>query len=100
MREPSIEDGWQRFLDRLRRLWGRLRPGEFVGAAVNMAGSHDRRSPSRRAHGTTAPRTDGALAALRCSRSAEQALQQKDHLDVWEDEGGAVGAPGHNRRSP
>jgi len=40
MREPSIEDGWRRFLDRLRRLWGRLRPGEFAGAAANMAGCH------------------------------------------------------------
>jgi hypothetical protein len=93
MREPSIEDGWQRFLDRLRRLWGRLRPGEFAGAAVNMAGSHDRRSLSRRIHGTTAPRTDGGLAGLRSSRTAEQALRQTDHLDVWEDEGGALVRP-------
>ncbi len=37
MPDSSIKDGWQRFLDRLRRLWGRLRPGEFAnGPTVNM----------------------------------------------------------------
>jgi hypothetical protein len=29
MGKKSIEPGWQRFLDRLKRLWGKLRGGGF-----------------------------------------------------------------------
>ena len=40
MPDSSINDGWRRFLDRLRRLWGRLGPGEFASRPmVNMAGT-------------------------------------------------------------
>ena len=28
MRSSPVKDGWQRFLDRLRRLWGKPRAGE------------------------------------------------------------------------
>lgn len=46
MPDSSIKDGWQRFLDRLRRLWGRLRPGEFAnGPTVNMGGGCAFRAP-------------------------------------------------------
>ena len=31
----AVKDGWQRFLDRLRRLWGKARD--------NVAGAHARR---------------------------------------------------------
>jgi hypothetical protein len=29
MPNNGIEDGWRRFLDRLRRLWGKLTGGDF-----------------------------------------------------------------------
>jgi len=34
MGNSTIEDGWQRFLDRLKRLWGRLRDADLPTAAV------------------------------------------------------------------
>jgi hypothetical protein len=37
MRGSAVKDGWQRFLDRLRRLWGKPRAGELsktLGAAA------------------------------------------------------------------
>ena len=33
MRDNAVKDGWQRFLDRLRRLWGKRRVPGFGPAA-------------------------------------------------------------------
>jgi hypothetical protein len=30
----AIKDGWKRFLDRLKQLWGRPRGGEFAKAVL------------------------------------------------------------------
>ncbi len=35
MRENALEDGWQRFLERLRRLWGKLRGNACPDLTVN-----------------------------------------------------------------
>ena len=40
MRNNAVEDGWQRFLDRLRRLWGRLRDAKSPNGPVNAAVGH------------------------------------------------------------
>jgi hypothetical protein len=32
MRGSAVKDGWQRFLDRLRRLWGKPRAGKLSTA--------------------------------------------------------------------
>jgi hypothetical protein len=37
MRNSAVKDGWQRFLDRLRRLWGKPRAGELGKAAGPLA---------------------------------------------------------------
>jgi hypothetical protein len=37
MGNSRIEDGWQRFLDRLKRLWGRLRDRDIPAAAIVTA---------------------------------------------------------------
>jgi hypothetical protein len=37
MRNDAIRDGWQRFLERLRRMWGKPRGGELPKAAVRAA---------------------------------------------------------------
>ena len=37
MRKKSIEPGWQRFLDRLKRLWGKLRGGAVPQTTLNRA---------------------------------------------------------------
>lgn len=37
MQDNTIEDGWQRFLEKLRRLWGKLRSSELPKTAVNAA---------------------------------------------------------------
>jgi hypothetical protein len=37
MGNSRSEDGWQRFLDRLKRLWGRLRGGDIPAAAIVTA---------------------------------------------------------------
>ena len=34
MMSNAFKDGWQRFLDRLKRLWGRPRDGEFARAVL------------------------------------------------------------------
>ena len=39
MRKNSIEAGWQRFLDRLKELWGKLRGGDLPQTTVNT-GTH------------------------------------------------------------
>jgi hypothetical protein len=33
MGNNAVKDGWQRFLDRLKRLWGKPRDGETLKAA-------------------------------------------------------------------
>jgi hypothetical protein len=40
MGKNSIEPGWQRFLVRLKQLWGKLRGGD-VPQTVNTARGHD-----------------------------------------------------------
>jgi hypothetical protein len=37
MGKNSVEPGWQRFLDRLKQLWGRLRGGEVPQTTPNSA---------------------------------------------------------------
>jgi hypothetical protein len=41
MGKNSIEPGWQRFLDRLKQLWGKLRGGDVPQTTVNSTLSHD-----------------------------------------------------------
>jgi hypothetical protein len=39
MGNDAVKDGWQRFLDRLKRLWGKPRDGETLKATtVNARG--------------------------------------------------------------
>jgi hypothetical protein len=40
MPNNAVEDGWQRFLDRLRRLWGKLRDGKLPNGLGNAAVLH------------------------------------------------------------
>jgi hypothetical protein len=40
MGNRSVEDDWQRFLDRLKRLWGKLRGGDIPNTAVITAVNH------------------------------------------------------------
>jgi hypothetical protein len=40
MGNSRIEDGWQRFLDRLKRLWGKLRDRDIPATAAVTALSH------------------------------------------------------------
>ena len=42
MGNSRIEDGWQRFLDRLKRLWGKLRDGDIPKTAIITAVTHVR----------------------------------------------------------
>jgi hypothetical protein len=37
MLNNAVKDGWQRFLDRLRRMWGKPRGGELPKTAVRAA---------------------------------------------------------------
>ncbi|MFI4868539.1 MAG: hypothetical protein ACHQDD_04210 [Steroidobacterales bacterium] len=37
MRSNAVKDGWQRFLDRLRRLWGQRGDGGLSKPLVNAA---------------------------------------------------------------
>ncbi len=34
MSKHAVEAGWQRFLDRLKQLWGKLGPGDRPSAAA------------------------------------------------------------------
>lgn len=43
MRINAVKDGWQRFLDRLRRLWGKPRQEEFPKMLVESPEAHARR---------------------------------------------------------
>jgi hypothetical protein len=76
MRNDAMKDGWQRFLDRLRRLWGK-RADEKRG-----------NNPSAPSPATLEPlrRPDSASTAVPAARLPEQAVP----MNVWEDEGGAL----------
>jgi hypothetical protein len=85
MDNGTTKDGWQRFLDRLKELWGK-RADEERGAK-GSAGSPAILGPLR------AP--DNASAAMLAARRAKRAAP----TDAWEDEGGApVGQPYGVRR--
>jgi hypothetical protein len=43
MGKNSIEPGWQRFLDRLKQLWGKLCGSDIPQTTVTTAHGHDRR---------------------------------------------------------
>jgi hypothetical protein len=43
VRENAIEEGWKRFLDRLKELWGKLGGGDLPKTSVNAALACDRR---------------------------------------------------------
>jgi hypothetical protein len=75
MDNGATKDGWQRFLDRLKELWGR-RADEERGNK-RPAGSPGILEPLR-APGSASP---AMLAARRAQRTAP--------MDAWEDEGGA-----------
>jgi hypothetical protein len=80
MDNGATQDGWQRFLDRLKELWGR-RADEERGNS-RPAGSPAILQPLK------AP--DNASAAMRAARRAQRAAP----TDAWEDDGGApVGQP-------
>jgi hypothetical protein len=38
MRNNAVKDGWQRFLDRLRRMWGKPRGSGLPETALKAAG--------------------------------------------------------------
>jgi hypothetical protein len=42
MSNNAVKDGWQRFLDRLRRMWGKPRGAGTPGTAVSAAVAHAR----------------------------------------------------------
>ena len=80
MDNGTTKDGWQRFLDRLKELWGR-RTDEERGDS-RPAGSPAILEPLR------AP--DNASAAMLAAGRAKRVAP----TDAWEDEGGArVGQP-------
>ena len=80
MDNGATKDGWQRFLDRLKELWGR-RADEERGNS-RPAGSPAILEPL----GAPGDATAAMLAARRAKRAAP--------TDAWEDEGGApVGHP-------
>jgi hypothetical protein len=77
MGSDAMKDGWQRFLDRLRRLWGK------------RADEKRRDNLSTPSPATPEPlRTpDRSSTAVPAARLGEQAAP----MNVWEDEGGRVG---------
>jgi hypothetical protein len=77
MGDDTTKDGWQRFLDRLRRLWGK------------RADEKRRDNPSGPSPATLQPirASDTSSTALPAARLAEQAAP----MNSWEDEGGRVG---------
>lgn len=40
MSNDAIETGWQRFLDRLKQLWGRSRRGDLTPVSTAMEMTH------------------------------------------------------------
>jgi hypothetical protein len=78
MGDDAMKDGWQRFLDRLRRLWGK------------RADESRRDQLCAPSPATLEPfRTDSSSNAVPAVRLAKQAAP----MNVWEDEGGRVGGP-------
>ena len=79
MSNDAMKDGWQRFLDRLRRLWGR------------RADAKRRENLSAASPATLEPirASDTSSTALTAARLAEQAAP----MNGWEDEGGRVARP-------
>jgi|HubBroStandDraft_1064217.scaffolds.fasta_scaffold43493_2 hypothetical protein len=75
MDNSATKDGWQRFLDRLKELWGKRADEERRGS--RSAGSPATLEPLK------AP--DNASAALLAARRAKRAAP----MNAWEDEGGA-----------
>ncbi len=85
MDNSTTKDGWQRFLDRLKELWGKR--ADEKRDNNGSAGSPAILGPLR------AP--DNASAAMLAARRAKRAAP----TDAWEDEGGApVGQPRVVRR--
>ncbi|MGB6449740.1 MAG: hypothetical protein WBE92_03215 [Steroidobacteraceae bacterium] len=37
MGNDAVESGWERFLERLKQLWGKLRDDDLTTAAASMA---------------------------------------------------------------
>ena len=79
MSNDAMKDGWQRFLDRLRRLWGK------------RADEKRRENLSAPSPATLEPirASDTSSTALTVARLAEQAAP----MNGWEDEGGRVARP-------
>jgi hypothetical protein len=79
MGNDAMEDGWQRFLERLRRLWGQ------------RADEKRRDNLSAPSPATLEPisASDTSSTALPAARLAEQAAP----MNGWEDEGGRVAGP-------
>jgi hypothetical protein len=79
MSNDAMKDGWQRFLDRLRRLWGK------------RVDENSRESLSAPSPATLEPvrASDPSSTALTAARLAEQAAP----MNGWEDEGGRVARP-------
>jgi hypothetical protein len=79
MGNDAMKDGWQRFLDRLRRLWGKRASEKRRDnlSAPSPATLEQFRTPY------------GSSTALPAARLAEQAAP----MNAWEDEGGRVGRP-------
>jgi hypothetical protein len=76
MDNSATKDGWQRFLDRLKELWGKRADEERRDS--RSAGSPATLEPLK------AP--DNASAALLAARRAKRAAP----MNAWEDEGGAA----------
>jgi hypothetical protein len=79
MDNSATKDGWQRFLDRLKELWGK-RPDEE---------RRDGRSAGSPATVEPLKAPDNASAALLAARRAKRAAP----MNAWEDEGGAPASP-------
>jgi hypothetical protein len=47
MPNNAVEDGWQRFLERLRQLWGKQRDGQFPKPFVTAAAACFTAAPGR-----------------------------------------------------
>lgn len=61
MPSNAVKDGWQRFLDRLRRLWGQPGDGSFSRPPVNAAVASLERAA------TAAPASSSNLMLTMCS---------------------------------
>lgn len=87
MHGALFNDGWQRFLERLRRLWGELRNrGPFGGVATRGTWSF-RGSLSESLAGIIRPLR--ARDETRAGHPQEQTAPQRRQLERWDDDGGA-----------